>query len=73
MHLSPLELEQMEFYRVEYLLKNYEEALDEEEKHYKKQEKQQEMQFKKQQASTPSYGGFKMPKVEMPSMNLPKY
>ena len=72
LHLTPLELDQMEFYRIEYMLKNFEDALDEEEKHYKKQEKDQEMSYKKQQASMPSYGGFKMPSTNIPTPSIPK-
>jgi hypothetical protein len=71
--LTPLELDQLEFYRIEYMLKNFEDALDEEEKHYKKQEKEQEKSYKKQQSSMSpaNYGGFKLPKVELPKINMP--
>ena len=72
----------MEFYRVEYLLKNFEEALDEEEKTYNKKQKEYEKQYKPlspQQAmkeikpSGGDYGGFKIPKVNIPKMTMPKF
>jgi len=40
LHLSPLDLDKMEFYRIEYMLKNYEESLDEEQKQYKGKQKE---------------------------------
>ena len=80
MHISPIELDQMEFYRIEYLLKNFEEALDEEEKQYKSKQKEYEKQYKQYSPSTikqPSfsgsdYGGFKVPKIEVPKITPPK-
>jgi hypothetical protein len=77
--LSPLDLDQMEFYRIEYMLKNFEEALDEEDKHYKGKQKEYEKQYQK---STPSqkdfkpstnYGGFKTPKLDVPKITPPKF
>jgi len=69
----------MEFYRIEYILKNFEESLDEEEKHYKKTQKDYERKY---QQSTPNYkqpsvgntnyGGFKTPKLDVPKINPPK-
>lgn len=70
----------MEFYRIEYILKNFEEALDEEDKQYKKQEKEQQKQYQKstpkpykpQSSSGTNYGGFKTPKLDMPKIYTPK-
>ena len=62
----------MDFYRIEYMLKNFEDALDEEEKHYKKQEKEYEKQYKQQQIPQTNYGGFKTPKIDLPKINVPK-
>lgn len=78
LNISPLELDQMEFYRIEYLLKNYEAALDEEEKHYNKQKKEQEkQQYQKPKPSDykmpSSYGSFKVPKMDIPKMPTPKF
>jgi hypothetical protein len=78
LRISPLELDEMEFYRIEYMLQNYEETLDEEEKRYKKQEIEQKKQY---QQSNPqmkdfkpqNFGGFKTPKIEMPKINIPKF
>jgi len=74
LHITPLELDQMEFYRIEYMMKNFEESLEEEEKQYKKQQKEYEKSYKtssptpKSPTQSSSYGGFKTPKVEMPRM-----
>ncbi len=67
----------MEFYRVEYMLKNFEQALDEEDKHYKKQEKeyqaQQNQQSQSMKPGNTNYGGFKTPKIDVPKFNMPKF
>jgi len=69
----------MEFYRIEYMLKNFEEALDEEEKQYKKQQKEYEKQYKTQtpkmsdyKTGNTNYGGFKTPKIDLPKISPPK-
>ena len=69
LHITPLELDQMEFYRVEYMIQSYEEFIKEEEKAYKKQQKENEMSFSKNKASPQ----FKMPKMDIPKMNVPKF
>ena len=61
---------------MEYLLKNFEEYIDEENKAYKKQEKQQSKQYQ-QSAGTDKmpkmdYGGFKTPKIDIPKIDIPK-
>jgi hypothetical protein len=69
----------MEFYRIEYMLKNFEEALDEEDKHYKGEQKKQEKQYQKsnqnykQGSSSNNYGGFKTPKLDVPKITPPKF
>jgi len=69
LNITPLELDQMEFYRVEYMIQSYEEFIKEEEKAYKKQQKENEMSFSKNKASPQ----FKMPKMDIPKMNVPKF
>lgn len=67
----------MEFFEIEYILQELEEANKEEEKRIK----QQEEEYKKQQAAAkmprshdkPDYGGFKVPKINIPSMPKPKF
>jgi glutaredoxin len=57
----------MDFYSVEYMLKELEEFNKEEEKRYNKEEKEQQKQVP--QIKTPkmdSYGGFKTPKMNIP-------
>ena len=71
LHLSPLDLDKMEFYRIEYMLKNFEEALDEEEKQYKSKEKEYQKQYQK--PSGTNFGGFNIPKVNIPKMQPPKF
>jgi len=81
LHISPLDLRQLEFYEIEYLLKNFEEYIDEEEKAYKKQEKDQQKKYQQQQQKMPKFetpkmgsdfGGFKTPKIDIPKINVPK-
>jgi len=67
--ISPLELDQLAFYRVEELMANYEEFVNEEEKQYKAQQKEQEKQQKMHQPT--DYRGFKIPKIEIPKINIP--
>jgi hypothetical protein len=69
LHITPSELDDMEFYRVEYMVMNYEEFIEEENKQMKKQEKDQNMSFKKNQPNTSQY---KMPKMQVPKMSVPK-
>jgi len=77
LHISPIELRQLEFYEIEYLLKNFEEYIDEENKAYKKQEKQQQREYQQSQPKTSmpkaDFGGFKTPKVNIPKVNIPKF
>jgi len=64
--ITPLELDQMEFYRVEYMIQNYEEFVEEENKQQKQQEKDQGMSFSKGQ------GAYKPPKMVVPKISVPK-
>ena len=66
LHISPLELDQLAFYRVEELLITYEENVKEENKTQQEEQKK----IEKQQASLPQpdYGGFKVPKMDIPKM-----
>ncbi len=78
LHISPLHLRELEFYEIEYLLKNFEEYIDEEEKQHKKQEKTQaSQQSSYQQPKMPKagndYGGFKTPKIDIPKISVPKF
>lgn len=61
----------MEFYRVEYMIINYEEFIEEENKQMKKHEKDQQMQFSKNK-SVPGPGQMKMPNLKMPNLSMPK-
>ena len=77
LNISPIELRQLEFYEVEYLLKNFEEYIDEEEKAYKKQQGQQSKQYQQSQPKMDKmpkidYGGFKTPKMDIPKISIPK-
>ena len=57
----------MEFYRIEYMIMNYEEFIEEENKQYKKSQKDNDMSFSKQKSQ------FKVPKMEIPKMQIPKF
>ena len=70
LNITPIELDEMEFYRVEYMIMNYEEFIEEENKQMKKQEKDQQMSFSKNQ---PGGGQYKVPKMNVPKMNVPKF
>lgn len=58
----------MEFYRVEYMIQNYEEFIEEEQKQSKAQEK--EMNFSNKSGGM---GKFKPPKMEIPKLQVPKF
>jgi len=69
LNIVPSELDQMEFYRVEYMLQNYEEFIEEENKRNKDQESAQT----KSMAQTKSSSMPKMPNMQVPKMNIPKF
>jgi hypothetical protein len=68
LHIPPSELERLEFYRIQYLIKEYEEHVQKENKEYEKQQKATDKSFK-----PPNMGDFKQPKFEMPKFQMPKY
>ena len=62
----------MEFYEIEYLLQELEEFNKEEDKRYKKEGQE----IKKAQTQKPTkmdYGGFKIPKMNIPNIPRPKF
>lgn len=69
LHVSPLDVDKMDFYRVENYLTAYEEIIDEENKNQLEEQKK----YEKQQSQLPqsNYGGYQVPKVEIPKMNIP--
>ena len=69
LHISPIDLQELEFYRIEYILKQYEEYVQKENDEYQKQQKDVDKQYKSQQIN---YGGFKAPKIEIPKISVPK-
>ena len=70
LHISPTELRELEFYTIENLLKEYENYIEQENKQYQKQQGDYE---KQQKASTTNFGGFKVPKVEIPKFDMPRF
>jgi len=73
LHISPIDLQQLEFYRIQYLLKEYEEYIQKENEEYEKQKKEAERKSKSTSIGQSNYGGIKIPKVEMPKMDIPKF
>jgi len=63
-----LVLDQLEFWRVEQLLQNYQESLEQEKRQHEKQQKEQD----KQSSKSPS-SDFKIPKMTMPNMTMPRF
>jgi hypothetical protein len=74
MRLQPSELDKMEFYMIEYLLKDLDEKITEENKAHKKQEgeyKKQTTGIKNPQmpkVGSTNFGGFKTPKIPTPKI-----
>jgi len=75
-------LDTLEFWRVEMLLKDYEEYLEEEKKQHEEQRKEQEKQQKNYQQpnisdvykNIPKFDGWNnsnMPKVNIPNISMP--
>lgn len=75
LHIPPSEVERLEFYRIQFLLNEFEEYVKRENKEY---EKQQRMMDKtgagsfKPPSMSPNMGGFKVPEFKMPAFNTPK-
>lgn len=59
-------LDGLEFWRVEQLLANHQEAIDQERKQQEKQEKEQN-----RQAQSSSVPGMKVPKMNIPNIKIP--
>jgi hypothetical protein len=72
LHISPIDLQQLEFYRIQYILKEFEEYVERENREYEKQQRDTERQSKMSNAS-PNFGGFKVPKFEVPKFDIPKF
>jgi len=69
MNVDLLVLDQLEFWRIEKLLQNYQESLEQEKRYHEKQQKEQE---KASAGKTPSASDFKIPKMNIPKMNIPR-
>lgn len=73
---SPVDLDKLEFYRVEDMIEQYQEYIEEEENRHKKQQEEYEKKYKTQAAPSsndfmknlPNYGGFKLPNYNFPKM-----
>jgi predicted nucleic acid-binding protein len=63
-------LRDLEFYTIQYLLKEYEEHVERENKEYEKQNKELDRQQKQMKMGTQ---GFQPPKYDTPKFNIPKY
>ena len=72
LHISPIDLQQLEFYRIQYILKEFEEYVERENREYDKQQREAEKQSK-MPSSSPNFGGFKVPKFEVPKFDIPKF
>jgi len=70
LHISPIDLQQLEFYRIQYILKEFEEYVDKENTEIERQKKEAERQSKSMNISQ---GTFKTPKFEVPKFDAPKY
>lgn len=68
-----LVLDQLEFWRIEKLLQNYQESLEQEKKHNERQQREQEKQTSVSSSSQPNMGNMKIPKIAMPQMKMPKF
>ena len=73
LHVSPIDLQTLEFYRIQYLLKEFEEYVDRENKEYQKQNKEIEKQQKSMKAPTSGFGGVSTPKFDIPKFDIPKH
>jgi len=77
--MAPSETDRTEFYFIEYLLEDLEEKIKEENKQIKKQEdeyKKNAPTYKAPKApkvGNTNYGGFKVPKMDIPKIPTPKF
>jgi hypothetical protein len=72
LHTSPIDLEKLEFYRIQYILKEYEEYVDKENKEYQKQQREIDKQQKTMKVGS-GQGNLSVPKFETPKFDMPKY
>ena len=72
LHISPIDLQELEFYRIQYMLKEFEEYVERENTEYEKQKREAEKQTKAVKSGTSNFGGFQVPKFETPKFTLPK-
>lgn len=70
--MSPLELDRLEFYRIEYTMKEYEEYVKRENEEYERQQKDAERKYRVSSPSSVNYGGSQIPKVSIPKFEMPK-
>ena len=73
LHISPLDLRELEFYSIQYILKEYEDYVDKENKEYEKQNKELERQQKSMKMPQQGFGNYSMPKFDTPKFDIPKY
>ena len=73
LHISPIDLQQLEFYRIQFILKEFEEYVERENREYEKQHRDAEKQSKSMKSGSTSFGGFQIPKFEPPKCTTPKF
>ena len=73
LHISPIDLEKLEFYRIQYILKEYEDYVDKENKEYQKQQNQMDKQQRAIKTTSPGFGNMTPPKFEIPKFDIPKF
>lgn len=75
LHITPSEIDKLEFYRIEMLIRAYEKNIEEERKQQKQQEGVYEKQYSSHVPKQPQvdYGGFKVPKMDIPKINMPNF
>ena len=69
LHVSPIHLRKLEFYTIQFILKEYEQYVERENKEYEKQNKEADRQSK----MTANATTFKPPNFETPKFNTPKF
>ena len=70
LHISPRELESLEFYRIQYILMELEEYIDRENKEHAKQKQEIEKQQKSATPSSPGHGKIQVPKFDIPKFKV---
>lgn len=72
LHTSPTDLEKLEFYRIQYILKEYEEYVEKENKETQKQQREIDKQQKAMKLGSSGYGNMSPPKFDIPKFDIPK-